>query len=247
LSPEQVDLVVSALVVRRSVDHQAEYVLVGIAKRFPEKVIDFFGERLRQRDDDDVVDQYEAVPYSFTTLRPHLAATGEYVLAQCRAWHREKPELFEFRGGRLLSVLFPEFTSELEGHLKKMLATDGAGAARFVVDVLAGYRGSPATHELYKLIVDAVPDEDQVLGSVEVALISTGVVSGEFGMVEAYQRKKNEFQPWLADSRPRVKAYAEAHDRMLDRMIAAEQRRSEEDLEARKREYGDDTEKPGGQ
>ena len=77
LSPEQVDLVVSALVVRRSVDHQAEYVLVGIAKRFPEKVIDFFGERLRQRDDDDVVDQYEAVPYSFTTLRPHLAATGE--------------------------------------------------------------------------------------------------------------------------------------------------------------------------
>ena len=247
LSPEQVDLVVSALVVRRSVDHQAEYVLVGIAKRFPEKVIDFFGERLRQRDDDDVVDQYEAVPYSFTTLRPHLAATGEYVLAQCRAWHREKPELFEFRGGRLLSVLFPEFTSELEGHLKKMLATDGAGAARFVLDVLAGYRGSPATHELYKLIVDAVPDEDQVLGSVEVALISTGVVSGEFGMVEAYQRKKNEFQPWLTDSRPRVKAYAEAHDRMLDRMIAAEQRRSEEDLEARKREYGDDTEKPGGQ
>ena len=128
-----------------------------------------------------------------------------------------------------------------------MLATDGAGAVRFVADVLAGYRGSPETHELYKLIVDAVSNEDQVLGSVEVALISTGVVSGEFGMVEAYQRKKNEFQPWLTDSRPRVKAYAEAHDRMLDRMIAAEQRRSEEDLEARKREYGDDTEKPGGQ
>jgi ppGpp synthetase/RelA/SpoT-type nucleotidyltranferase len=241
LSPEQVDLVVSALVVRRSVDHQAEYVLVGIAKRFPEKVIDFFGERLRRRDDGDVVDQYEAVPYSFTTLRPHLAATGECVLAQCRAWHREKPELFEFRGGRLLSVLFPEFTSELEGHLKKMLTTDGVGAARFVVDVLAGYRGSPATHELYKLIVDAVPEEDPVLGSVEVALISTDVVSGEFGMVEAYQRKKAEFQRWLTDSRPRVKAYADAHDRMLDRMIAAEQRRSEEDLEARKREYGDDT------
>ncbi len=247
LSPEQVDLVLSALVVRRSVDHQAEYVLVGIAKRFPEKVIDFFGERLRQRDDDDVVDQYEAVPYNFTTLRPHLAATGEYVPAQCRAWHREKPELFEFRGGRLLSVLFPEFTSELEGHLKNMLTTDATSAARFVVDVLVGYRGSPATHELYKLIVDAVPDADPVLGSVEVALISTGVVSGEFGMVEAYQRKKKEFQPWLIDSRPRVKAYAEAHDRMLDRMIAAEQRRSEEDLEARKRQYGDDTEKPGGQ
>lgn len=247
LTEEQIDLVLSALVPRRSIDTSAEWVLAPIAKHHPKKIIDFFGERLKQRDDDDVVDHYEAVPFSFTTLLPHLAATGEHLLARCRAWHRERPELFEYRGGRLLSVVFPEFTPELASHLKKILATDGAGAARFVVDVLAGYRGSPATHELYKLIVDAVSNEDQVLGSVEVALISTGVVSGEFGMVEAYQRKKNEFQPWLTDSRPRVKAYAEAHDRMLARMIAAEQRRSEGDLEARKREYEDDTEKPGGQ
>jgi len=247
LTEEQIDLVLSALVPRRSIDTSAEWVLAPIAKHHPKKIIDFFGERLKQRDDDDVVDHYEAVPFSLTTLLPHLAASGEYLLARCRAWHREKPELFEYRGGRLLSVVFPEFTPELESHLKKMLATDGAGAAQFVVDVLAGYPGSPATHELYKLIVDALSNEDQVLGSVEVALISTGVVMGEFGMVEAYQRKKNEFQSWLTDSRPRVKAYAEVHDRMLDRMIAAEQRRSEEDLEDRKREYGDDTEKPGGQ
>jgi len=246
LSAEQVDLVLSALVARRSIDHQAEYVLVGIAKQFPEKVIDFFGARLREREEEGVVDHYEAVPYSFTTLGPHLAAIGAYLLAQSRAWHREKPELFEYRGGRLLSVVFPEFTPEFEGHLKNELATGGAAAARFVTDVLSGYHGSPATHELYKLIVESVPNDDPVLGSVEVALISTGVVSGEFGMVEAYQRKKAGFQPWLTDSRPRVKAYAEAHDRMLDRMIAAEQRRSEQDLEARKRHYGDGTGQAGG-
>lgn len=246
LTEAQLDLVLSALVPRRSIDTSAEWVLAPIAKHYPEKIIDFFGERLKQREDDDVVDHYEAVPYSITTLLPHLAATGEYLLAQGRVWHREKPDLFEFRGGRLLSVLFPEFTPELEGHLKKTLAAEGAGSARFVVDVLAGYRSSPATHELYKMIVNAVPDNDPILGSVEVALISTGVVSGEFGMREAYQRKKDEFKPWLTDSRPRVKGYAEAHDLMLDRMIAAEQRRSEEDLEARKRQYGDDTDPAGG-
>lgn len=244
LTEEQVDLVLSALVPRRSIDTSAEWILAPIAKHHPKKIIDFFGERLKQRDDDDVEDHYEAVPFSFTTLLPQLAATEEYLLTQCHAWHCERPELFEFRGGRLLSILFPEFTPELERLLRKMLVADGA--AQFVVDVLAGYRGSPATHEIYKMIVDAVPDEDPILGSVEVALISTGLVSGEFGMREAYQRKKNEFKPWITDSRPRVKAYAEAHDRMLDRMLAAEQRRSEEDLEARKREYGDDTEKPGG-
>lgn len=246
LTEEQIDLVLAALVSRRSVDTSAEWLLAPIARQYPEKLIDYFGERLKQRDDDGVVDHYEAVPFSITTLGPHLAATGAYLLAKSRAWHGEKPEFFKFRGGRLLSVLFPEFTPEIEGHVKAILAADGAGAARFVVDVLAGYRGSPATHEIYKLIVDAVPDEDPVLGSVEVALMSTGVVRGEFGMVEAYQQKKVEFQPWLADSRPRVNAYAQTHDRMLDRMIAAEQRRSEEDLEARKREYGDDTDTTAG-
>ena len=183
LSAEQIDLVLSALVARKRVDHQAEYVLVGVAKRFPEKVIDFFGARLRQREEDEVVDHYEAVPYSFTTLGPHLATTVAYLVAQSYEWHREKPDLFEYRGGRLLSVVFPEFTPEIEGQLNQVLAT-GGGAPRFVVDVLSGYRGSPATHELYKLIVEAVPDDDPVLGSVEVALISTGGVSGEFGMVE---------------------------------------------------------------
>lgn len=240
LTEDQVDLVLAALVPRRSIDTPAEWVLEPIAKRYPEKIIDFFRERLRQRDDE-VLDHYEAVPFSFEKLLPHLAMTGGYLLDQCRTWHRECPEFFEYRGGSLLSVVFPEFTAEIEAYLKAMLTSDGADAARFVVDVLAGYRGSPATHELYKMIVDVVPDDDPILGSVEVALISTDVVSGEFGMREAYQRKKDEFKPWLTDYRLRVKDYAKAHDLMLDRMIAAEQRRSEEDIEARKREYGEDT------
>lgn len=240
LTPEQIDLVLSALVSRRDIDHHAEYVLAPIAKRFPEKVIDFFGARQRH-EERDVVDHYEAVPYRFTSLGKHLTSTGQYLLAQCETWHRENSQLFEFRGGRLIPLIFPELTPELEGLMKKFLISRREGAPRFVADMLRGYRGSPLTHELYKLIVEAAPEGDPALAAVEVALISTGVVSGEFGMREAYQRKKAEIQPWLSDLRPRVKAYAEAYDRTLDRMIASEQRRSEEDLEARKRQYGDGT------
>jgi hypothetical protein len=65
-------------------------------------------------------------------------------------------------------------------------------------------------------------------------------------MREAYQRKKAELQPWLTDARPRVKAFAESLNRELDRMISAEQRRSEDDLEARKRRYGEGNDPEGG-
>jgi hypothetical protein len=240
LSTNQIDLVLAALVHRPEVDHQVEYILVPIAKRFPEKVIDYFGARLKYKKDDDSVVEYDAVPFSFMELAPHLAGAAKYIVSKSLVWHREDREMFQYRGGRLLSITFTEFTPELEALLKETLLADAAGAARFVVDVLAGYHGLPATHETYKAIVETVQPNDPILGSIEIGLDATGVVSGEFGMVEAYKRKKEELQPWLTDARPRVRAFAQSHDKTLDRMIAAEQRRSEDDLEARKRQYGDD-------
>jgi len=64
-------------------------------------------------------------------------------------------------------------------------------------------------------------------------------VSGEFGFVEAYLRKKQEMTDWLSDTDANVRAFAESYVRYLDRLIAAEQRRSEEDIEMRRRMYDD--------
>jgi hypothetical protein len=44
---------------------------------------------------------------------------------------------------------------------------------------------------------------------------------------------------WLDDPDAKIRAFAESYVRQLDRQIAAEQRRSEESLEMRKRMYGD--------
>ena len=90
-------------------------------------------------------------------------------------------------------------------------------------------------------MVCALDADDKRLGLVEIILDSTGVVSGEFGMRQAYQRKKEEVSSWLKDEREKVSSFAERYTRTLDRQIAAEQRRAEEGLEMRKREYGEDT------
>ena len=68
-------------------------------------------------------------------------------------------------------------------------------------------------------------------------LDSTGVVSGEFGMVEAYQCKKEELRSWLSDPRSKVQAFAETHIRTLEGIIASEQRRAETDHELRRRDW----------
>jgi hypothetical protein len=74
---------------------------------------------------------------------------------------------------------------------------------------------------------------------VQAVLQSTGVVSGEFGLVEAYKQKRESLVPWLSDEDEKVRAFAAQYIKSLDLQIAAEQRRSEEDIEMRKRMYDD--------
>jgi hypothetical protein len=92
-------------------------------------------------------------------------------------------------------------------------------------------------HEICKAIIEALPDGDQRLDKLEVILESTGTVSGEYGLVHAYQQKKEEVKGWLSDQRPKVRAFAERYLRTLDRSIGAEQRRSEASYELRRRDW----------
>ena len=56
-------------------------------------------------------------------------------------------------------------------------------------------------------------------------------------MVEVYKQRKSQIELWLTDPREKIRLFAQRQLRSLDREIAVEQRRSEEQLELRKRRY----------
>jgi hypothetical protein len=118
-----------------------------------------------------------------------------------------------------------------------MVQTGDDTNLNFVLAVLRNYDGGTFMHELCKALVEALPEGDERAGKVTIILESTGTVSGEFGMVQAYRRPKDEIQHWLADPRVKVRHFAEVHLRALDRAIAAEQRRSETAYELRRRDW----------
>jgi len=107
----------------------------------------------------------------------------------------------------------------------------------FLVQVLGSYNGQSFMHGLSRAIVEALPRDDPLLDQVSTALDLTGVMHGEFGRVETYRQKKQDMEQWLVDPRERVRDFAKRHIYGLDQQIAGEQRRSEEDLEFRKRSY----------
>ena len=239
LTAGQTDVVLRSLVHLRRIESHAERVLGLMAKSQPEQVFDFFGERLAyaaSREDDD---SYEEIPFQFHGLEKSFANIADHAVSRVREWFVSGDPMFQFRGGRLLASSFPNFP---EGFSRKLLPYVHAGNRddiEFVIRVMSSYHGEAFLNETCKAVVRALPAGDPLLPDVAIILQSTGVVAGEFGFVETYTKKRQEMVAWLTENDAHVRAFAESYVRLLDRRIAAEQRRSEESIEVRKRMYDD--------
>ncbi len=241
LTASQAEVTLDHLVFWPDVSWHMEEILGAIAENHHDLVWQFFGRRLAYEPKADG-SRYEAIPYEFHEPAAALSSNPERAVDIVRGWAEVDDQLFRFYGGRLLAIAFPGVPKRFEAKLISLLDAEGEATFSFVVGIMENYEGEVFTHRICQALIDAVPESDDRLLSVEVALLSTGVVSGEFGMVEAYQTKKDSVLPWLKDSRPKVRAFAERYRRLLDNQIASELQRAEERRAMRRRDFEGDGE-----
>jgi hypothetical protein len=245
LSPAQLQLVLKNLRFLPQIDYQAEDVLAVIAEREPAEVVDFLcarvyepNERARAEAEKDR-DRYEELPYEFHSLHEPLAANAVMVVQRVFDWYHKDPSLFLYRGAKLLQLVFPEFPEAFQAALLLLLRTKGETELDFVSSVLRAYDGQSFIHPVAKQLIKALPPDSELLNEVSVALQSTGVVSGEYGMSEAYEKKRLEVLDWMEDPNERVRAFAAKYISDLECMRDFEHRRADESIALRKFEYGE--------
>ncbi len=247
--------VLSALASLRKIDYQVEEILFGIAEHDPQSVLLYFTGRLaeervrRQRGlnssplDDDY---YEAVPFQLHKLNEALAkAPGAVIDALRHDYAAEDAGMFAYRGARLVNGIFPNLGEPLENELRKLIDANNPTDIDFVLAILRTYDGSAAILELGKAIVRAVPERSPSWNELAAAIETTGVVSGEYGMLHAYEHKRDEIEPWKSDGNARVRAFADWLIENLNHMIDSESKRVNEEIALRKYKYGDDPDSHG--
>lgn len=226
------------------VNYQAERILIPLAKRDLTAVWDYFGARLAtdaaQGDLGDDEERFEAVPFQFHGLEKELSKNTQLAISKGLSWFAKDSRLFQFRGGKLLSNVFPSCTAEFATALAELVKTGGDMETDFALAIVQNYHGQNSTHVVLKEVVARFPTDAHQLNEVKASIESTGVVSGEFGLAEAWEAKKQSLANWLTDNRPAVRAFAERHISELDLMVALEKRRAETRREMRKRDYEDD-------
>ena len=240
LTTGEVNALLNALLVVPKVEFQVERILCQIAPKHLALVWEFFGQRLKNRAARDDDYRYEAFPYQFHGLEKELSKDAALAVSIVRRWYGEDSNLFRFLGGRLLSTAFPNFGPEIADALGELVVNGTSVDADFVLAIMENYHGEPAIHEVLKRIVAKYPNDEKKLTGVSISFDSTGVVSGEFGYVDAFRRKKAAIEPWLTDDRPEVRAFAEKYVRQADLRIADEQRRAETGKALRELEYDED-------
>jgi hypothetical protein len=198
---------------------------------------------LARKSEDGDEERFEAVPSEFHGLETVLSKDPQLAISKGLVWFAQDRELFRFRGGSLLSRAFPNCTPEFAAALAKLVEAGGDTEADFSLAVLQNYPDETSTYVVLKEIVSRFPYDDRKMSGVRISINSTGVISGEFGLADAWQVKKESLTHWLTDDRPAVKAFAEKHIAELDRMIAAERRRVEAEREMRNR--SNDESEPG--
>jgi hypothetical protein len=181
-----------------------------LAKNHPEKVFDFFGERLASTASREGEEGYEEVPFHFFGLEKAFTGIADYAVDGARTWFASGDPLFRFRGGRLLMSSLPTFPEAFSRKLLCYVQIGNRDDIEFAIGVMASFHGEVFLNSTCKEVVRVLPAGDPLI-EVEVILQSTGVVSGEFGFANAYARMKQEMADWLTDAASHVRAFAEGY------------------------------------
>jgi ppGpp synthetase/RelA/SpoT-type nucleotidyltranferase len=247
VNDRQLEVLLHNLKFQPRIETHTEFVLAVLGNKHARRIVDFFDERLvrgANRDDDK---SFQAIPYEFHELRKRFGAVADHVVDVVRRRFVSGDYMFQFTGGRFIAAAFPGFSDTLNKKLMSYISGGSREDIEFVIRVLSGYHCEPFVIEPCKEMVRRLSADDLLRENIEIILQSTGVLSGEFGLVEAYQQKREALVPWLSDADEKVRSFAQQYIASLDRQIAAEQRRSEEDLEMRKRRYEDPSDDAKGE
>ncbi|MFZ0693526.1 MAG: hypothetical protein WAN51_05145 [Alphaproteobacteria bacterium] len=241
LDPAGIELVLCNLMRLRKIDYQAEEILYLVAEKAPEKVFDFLCKRLTHsvRGKDEGVRLFDPIPFKLHKLNKPLSGIPGHAVSAIRSTYDGNYGMFIFLGARLLHIVFPDFPKDFEDALRKVLDSRENADIEFVVAVLRNYKGELFIHRICKEIVRILPTDSSLRTEVAIALQSSGVVTGEFGLAEAYERKKDEIKDWLNDPEEKIQDFARWYISSLERMSAAERKRAQEEIALRRNRYGE--------
>ncbi len=220
---------------------EAQDLLLKISKNNPALIIDLFIKRIKKdiKDKDKkrynafVSDNYEPIPYHFNeelikeiNNNPGIESSMFDMVAKSD----DHWSLYNWHVGQFLSKI----GGPSKEALMKLILSGNKKDLKRAVSLLDHF-GDIDINLCLEIIRRT--DDKNILSSVEAALSSTGVVSGLYGMADAYEGKSKLLSRYLTDKNKRISKFAKDFSNHMLEDSKRERKRVSEEEKRRKIEY----------
>lgn len=243
LSNSNVKLVFENMVYISNLDHRVESILAGISSDHIDKIFSLFERRIeyRKRVDKSYLGRYEDIPFNFYVLDKVLANHPNEIIKLIKTHYEYNLGVANYGVAGLLKKCFTSFEQQLVDIIFEQLDPSLDDELNAILAIVSSYEGDSSVLPIIRRLLenDSGFDQDKAY-RIGDSLMSTGVVHGEYGMVEAYKQKLESISPWKEDCNPQIAKFACIFYEQVQKNIDQEIKRVEERVAIEKHKYGID-------
>ena len=240
LSKSNVKLLVDNLVYVNNVDHRVEGILEHVSQNSMMDVFYFFEQRVEYKKHKHKVnqDRYEDIPFSLYSINKVLAENPEELVLLIKNNYEYEYGIHQYGISSLFKKCFSPFEPQLIDLILEFLNPLSEEELKLILAIIESYEGHASVLPLVKRLLKEIEYDEEKAQWIIDTLLSTGVVTGEYGFANAYKSKLEDVKPWLKDEHVNVVKFAHQYCDLLKEMIIKEVKRSDERVAIEKHQYG---------
>ena len=206
-----------------------------LAGKEPEKIIDFFYKRVKNRESDGNL--IDAIPFNSKLLTDKLNKKSDAILKEILKWFENDDWKLKWGASHLFYIIFPRVEGDIQDKLIQIIKTKDTTKLDHILSILDKYEGSSDVLDIVKEIVKNFEVSHELRLRLQAILSHTGVVTGEDGFVKAYEEKINDIRSWEADFNESISSFAKSYTEYLQNRIKYEKARVDKEPDLRKNEF----------
>ncbi|MDD2665767.1 MAG: RelA/SpoT domain-containing protein [Methanocellales archaeon] len=235
LSVDEYEIILKNLVMKKVVDYYTEQVLLPLAEKEPERIIDFFYKRVKNKESG--VKLIDSIPFDFQLLTGKLNKNSDLIIKEIFKWFENGDGKLRWGASCLFNIIFPKIEGDIKGKLIQIIKTKDTTKLDYILWILDKYEGSPDVLEIIKEIVKNFEVSHELRLELQSILSHIRFVGGEYGLVKAYEEKIKDITSWKDDPNESVSSFAKSYMAYLQNRIKCENARVEREIDLRRSEF----------
>jgi len=234
-SKEDYEIILANLVNKNEIGYDAEKILLPLAEKSPERIIEFFYQRVNiRKSGSNLID---SVPFNFQLLKESLNKNVKIVVPKILEWLKEDDWKYKWEAGHLINIIFPTIDEKFKDMLTALIMKKDSELLEQIFWIFDKYKGTPDVLNIVNEIIKNFKITNKIRNRLFSILSHTGVVTGEYGLVESYRSKIKDIEPWLSDDNTEIVEFAKGYINYLENVIKYEKARVDKELDLIKSEF----------